>query len=243
MMKVKIQFETIAIAHSPYKEKFGVPRQPGLVPQAKGRVEMLPPFNRPEAVDGLQGYSHIWIHFIFDRSLREQWQPTVRPPRLGGNRRVGVFASRSPFRPNPIGLSVVRLERVVAEEDSVVLEVSGLDLVDGTPVLDIKPYIAYVDSIPDAVSGFAAAAPGKLFTVHFSTKALSQLATRKDGSTLQQMIEALLATDPRPAYIKDGQQQRVYGIRLYDFDLRWQVVNSVAEVLELAEADYFSAER
>lgn len=240
---MKIQFETIAIVRSPFKEKFGVPRQPGLVPQAKGRVEMLAPFNRPEAVDGLHGYSHIWIQFVFDRALRTQWQPTVRPPRLGGNRRVGVFASRSPFRPNPIGLSVVRLEHVVTEGGSVVLEVSGLDLVDGTPVIDIKPYLAYVDSIPDAVSGFAAAAPGPLCKVQFSSKALNQLTSRPDGKALREMIAALLATDPRPAYIKAGQQQRVYGIRLYDFDLRWQLVDGTARVLELAQPDHFSADR
>lgn len=124
-----------------------------------------------------------------------------------------------------------------------VLEVSGLDLVDGTPVLDIKPYVAYVDSIPDALSGFAAAAPGRLFNVHFSSEALNQLAARTDGSTLKPMIEALLEADPRPAYIKEGKQQRVYGIRLYDFDLRWRIVDGTAEVLGLAQPDHFSAER
>jgi len=239
---MKIQFETIGIVQSPYKEKFGVPRQPGLVPQAKGSVELLPPYDCAEAVAGLEGYSHIWIQFLFDRSLREQWQPTVRPPRLGGNRRIGVFASRSPFRPNPIGLSVVRLERVVTERGGVLLEIAGLDLVDGTPVLDIKPYVAYVDSIPDADSGFAAAAPDSLFKVHFSSRALEQLAQRPDGETLRELIQALLETDPRPAYIGSGRQQRVYGIRLYDFDLRWRIVDGAAEVLELAQLDHFSAE-
>ena len=239
---MKIEFETIGIVRSPYKEKFGVPRQPGLVPQAKGRVELLPPYNCVEAVSGLEGYSHIWLQFVFDRSLCERWQPTVRPPRLGGNRRVGVFASRSPFRPNPIGLSVVQLERVVSEGGEVTLEIAGLDLVDGTPVLDVKPYVAYVDSIPGASSGFAAAAPGPLFRVHFSSKALNQLAARPDGKTLGEMIRALLETDPRPAYIKDGRQQRVYGIRLYDFDLRWRIADGAAEVLELAQPNHCSAE-
>ncbi len=230
---MKIQFESIGIVHSPYKEKFGVPRQPGLVPQAKGSLELLPPFNRPEAVIGLEGYSHIWIQFLFDRNRREKWQPTVRPPRLGGNTRVGVFASRSPFRPNPIGLSVVRLERVVNNENGVILEVSGLDLVDGTSVLDIKPYVAYVDSIPDAASGFAATAPSPLLKVSFSYAALKQLAARPDEAELKPLITGLLETDPRPAYIKEGRQQRIYGIRLYDFDLRWRVVDEAAEVLEL----------
>ncbi|MCB1881075.1 MAG: tRNA (N6-threonylcarbamoyladenosine(37)-N6)-methyltransferase TrmO [Gammaproteobacteria bacterium] len=239
---MKIELQTIGLVHSPYKEKFGVPRQPGLVPQAKGSVEMLPPFNRPEAFVGLQGYSHIWLQFIFDRALRARWQPTVRPPRLGGNRRVGVFASRAPFRPNPIGLSVVRLEGVSTEAGSVLLKVSGLDLVDGTPVIDIKPYLAYVDSIPDAASGFAAPASASLCRVRFTSRALNQLAARPDGETLKEMITALLAADPRPAYIMDGRQQRVYGIRLYDFDLRWQLVDGVAQVLELAQPDHFSAE-
>jgi len=240
---MNLQFETIAVVHSPYKEKFGVPRQPSLVPQARGSVELLPPYSCAEAVAGLEGYSHIWIQFLFDRSLRQRWQPTVRPPRLGGNRRVGVFASRSPFRPNPIGLSVVRLERVIADTGGVVLEISGLDLVDGTPVLDIKPYVAYADSVPGAVSGFADAAPGPVFEVRFSARARNQLAERSNGGEISEMIRALLATDPRPAYIKQGRRQRVYGIRLYDFDLRWRVAGEVAEVLELARPDYFSAER
>ncbi|MCB1751844.1 MAG: tRNA (N6-threonylcarbamoyladenosine(37)-N6)-methyltransferase TrmO [Gammaproteobacteria bacterium] len=240
---MKIEFDTIGIVHSPYKEKFGVPRQPGLVPQARGSVELLPPYACVEAFAGLEHCSHIWIEFIFDRSPHGRWQPSVRPPRLGGNRRVGVFASRSPFRPNPIGLSVVRLERIVTDKGGVILEIAGLDLVDGTPVLDIKPYIAYVDSVPDAVSGFAAAAPGACFRVQFSAKALQQLAARPDGETLKEMISALLETDPRPAYIKAGREQRVYGIRLYDFDLRWRIADGTAEVLELAPPDHFSAER
>jgi tRNA-Thr(GGU) m(6)t(6)A37 methyltransferase TsaA len=237
---MKFQFRAIAIVHSPFKEKFGAPRQPGLVPEARGSVELLPPYACAEAVAGLEGYSHIWLQFVFDRSQRERWQATVRPPRLGGNRKVGVFASRSPFRPNPIGLSVVRLERVVEQQSGVVLEVSGLDLVEGTPVLDIKPYITFVDSIPDAIAGIAPAAPDPVFEVHFSAKALNQLAARTDGENLRRMITALLETDPRPAYIGEDRPQRIYGIRLYDFDLRWRALGEVAEVLELA---YFSADR
>ncbi|MCP5416711.1 MAG: tRNA (N6-threonylcarbamoyladenosine(37)-N6)-methyltransferase TrmO [Chromatiaceae bacterium] len=240
---MKFEFEPIAIVHSPFKEKFGVPRQPGLVPQARGRVEFLPRFASAEAVAGLPGYSHIWIQFLFDRTQHEGWQPSVRPPRLGGNRRVGVFASRSPYRPNPIGLSVVRLERVVTDGSGVVLEISGLDLVDGTPVLDIKPYIGFVDSIPDATSGYAVVRPDALLQVHFSPLALGQLAARQDGELLLQMIRRLLETDPRPAYIQEDRQDRVYGFRLYDFDLRWRVGVGCVEVLELVQSPHRSAER
>lgn len=232
-----IQFETIGVVHSPYKEKFGVPRQPGLVPQAQGSVELLPPCNRPEAVKGLEGYSHIWIQFLFDRNQGGGWQASVRPPRLGGNRRVGVFASRSPFRPNPIGLSVVKLDRVQAEPGRVVLEISGLDLVDGTPVLDIKPYVAYVDSIPGARSGFAATAPAADLVVRYSAFAEGQLQRRDDGAALRSLIDALLASDPRPAYRQSELSNRVYGIRLHDFDLRWRLDDAGVEVVELAAPD------
>ncbi|MCB1758523.1 MAG: tRNA (N6-threonylcarbamoyladenosine(37)-N6)-methyltransferase TrmO [Gammaproteobacteria bacterium] len=229
-----IQFETIGIVHSPYKEKFGVPRQPGLVPQAHGSLELLPPYNRAETVIGLEGYSHIWIQFLFDRNPHGEWQPTVRPPRLGGNRRVGVFASRSPFRPNPIGLSVVKLERVALERGGVTLEISGIDLVDGTPVLDIKPYLAYVDSIPEARSGYAESAPVADLEVRFSPLAERQLQQRQGGGALKVLIEGVLASDPRPAYRRSEQHGRVYGVRLHDFDLRWRLDEHGVEVVELA---------
>jgi tRNA-Thr(GGU) m(6)t(6)A37 methyltransferase TsaA len=226
------QFEPIGIIHSPFKEKFGIPRQPGLVPEARGVLELLPPCNRPETVSGLEGYSHLWLQFVFHQALREEWQPTVRPPRLGGNRRVGVFASRAPFRPNPIGLSVVTLERVIADQTGVRLELSGIDLVDGTPVLDIKPYVPYVDSIPDARSGFAPAAPAPTLPVRFSEKAEQQLRERPDGAELRTLIIRLLELDPRPAYQEEA-AERLYGFRLYDFDLRWRVEDGCVKVVEL----------
>lgn len=225
-------FEPIGIVHSPYKEKFGIPRQPGLVPEAEARLELLAPYNRPEAVDGLDGYSHIWIQFVFHQTIRDQWQPMVRPPRLGGNKHVGVFASRSPFRPNPLGLSVVRLDSVNATDGKVELMLSGVDLLDGTPVLDIKPYVAYVDSIPDARSGFSPASPDTVFEVQFSPRAEAQVQARSEEN-LRAFIINLLAIDPRPAY-SSSQPDRVYGIRLYDFDLRWRVTGGLIEVLELA---------
>ena len=231
---MKRELETIGIIHSPFKEKFGIPRQPGLVPQVRATLQLLPPYDRPEAVAGLEGYSHVWIQFLFHRAMQRPWQPTVRPPRLGGNRRVGVFASRSPFRPNPIGLSVVGLRQVRCEQGRVELLLTGVDLLDGTPVLDIKPYVAYVDSIPGARSGFAPAAPEARLEVRFSAVAEAQLEGRRDAGELRSVIRDLLALDPRPAYAGDGDGDRVYGIRLYDFDLRWRVQEGRVEVLELA---------
>ncbi len=230
---MKFEFEPIGFIHSPFKQKFGIPRQSGLVPEIKASLELVAPYNNTDAVAELDGYSHIWLQFVFHQAQREQWQPRVRPPRLGGNRSVGVFASRAPFRPNPIGLSVVRLERVVTDGGRVTLDLSGVDLMDGTPVLDIKPYLPYSESIPDARSGFAPTAPDAQLAVRFSELAESQLADRGDGADLCQLITRVLELDPRPAYAEeDG---RVYGFRLYDFDLRWQMDGDEIVVLELAE--------
>jgi tRNA (adenine37-N6)-methyltransferase len=225
-------FEPIGFIRSPFKEKFGIPRQPGLVPEIRAQLELVPPFNQPEAVAELEGYSHIWIQFVFHQVLGQKWQPRVRPPRLGGNRRVGVFASRSPFRPNPIGLSVVALEQVVVDGERVALELSGVDLLDATPVLDIKPYVAYVDSIPNAASGFAPEAPETRLAVQFSPQAESQLESRGDAVELRALITRLLELDPRPAYA--AEEGRVYGFRLYDFDLRWQVDGEQVLVVSLS---------
>lgn len=146
----------IGTIHSCFKEKFTIPRQPGLVKQAKATLELIEPYNRKEAVRGLEEFSHIWVVFVFHKNeSRGQWKPTVRPPRLGGNKRVGIFASRSPHRPSPIGMSAVKLEGIEESKDKILLHLSGVDLLDGTPVLDIKPYIGYADSIEDSYDGFA----------------------------------------------------------------------------------------
>ena len=226
-------FHAIGVIHSPFKEKFGIPRQPGLVPEAEANIELLHPFDRPEAFSGLEHYSHIWVQFVFHRAAKEGWQPTVRPPRLGGNVRVGVFASRSPFRPNPIGLSVVEL-RSVDTTGGVSLRIAGGDFLDGTPVLDIKPYVEYVDSVAGTRRGYAPEAPGAELEVRFSPAAERQLEARKDGATLRVVIGRVLAADPRPAYRRGETTDRVYGMRLYDFDLRWCVREWGIEVLELA---------
>lgn len=161
----KFCFEPIATIHSPFKEKFGTPRQPGLIPAARGIFELVPPYNTPETVRALETFSHLWLLFVFDRCSDAKWHPTVRPPRLGGNARVGVFASRSNFRPNPIGQSVVQLDSVDCAEDGVKLHVSNFDLLDQTPILDIKPYVRYADSLPDAQCSYAPEPPAALSQV------------------------------------------------------------------------------
>jgi len=224
----------VGIVHSPFKEKFGIPRQPLLVPEAKATLELLAPYDRMDALTGLEDFSHIWLTFIFHHSIREQWQPRVRPPRLGGNRSMGVFASRSPFRPNPIGLSVVALDGISTQNGKVELLLSGIDILDGTPVLDIKPYLPYVDSIPDAKAGYAFASPQANKQVRFSEQVNKQLQQRDDGVELKSLIKGLLAFDPRPAYKKASQPDRIYGMQLYDFDLKWRVMDGVVEVVGLA---------
>ncbi len=234
------QFQTIGIVHSCYKEKFGIPRQPGLVEVAEATLELLPPYNRPEAVKGLEAFSHIWISFVFHGVSQEGWRPTVRPPRLGGNQRLGVFATRSTHRPNSIGLSVVEMVGIDCTEGKVILHLKGADLLDGTPVLDIKPYIPYGDSIPDARAGFAAEAPRPRLQVLFS-EAAKEVCLQQQGRypLLQRLIEDVLAQDPRPAYQADRAGDRVYGFRLYDLNIRFCVDDPVAEVTAI---EVFSGE-
>lgn len=225
-------FEAIGIIHSPYREKFGIPRQPGLV-AAEATLELLPPYNRAEAVRGLEEFSHIWLSFVFHAIRQQEWRPMVRPPRLGGNRRVGVFASRSTHRPNPLGLSVVELTGIDTEAGRVVLRLKGADLLDGTPVLDIKPYIPYADSITDARAGFAPEAPARLEVV-FTPSAQQQCdmhAGQHRG--LEPLIREVLAQDPRPAYKPEDDAQREYGVALYDLNVRFRIAGGCAEVIAI----------
>ncbi|MDQ5908245.1 MAG: tRNA ((37)-N6)-methyltransferase TrmO [Pseudomonadota bacterium] len=222
----------IGMIHSCFREKFGIPRQAGLVPEARATLELLPPYHSPEAVRGLEGFSHLWLIFVFHGIPAGQWQPTVRPPRLGGNQRLGVFATRSPFRPNPIGLSAVRLERIETEQGRVVLHLSGVDLLDGTPVLDIKPYLPYSDHIPDAIGGFAPAAPEAMLNVEFSPSAEQFCAAWPHGD-LRALITQILRQDPRPAYRRETAVRQRYGMKLYDFDLHWEMRGATASVIDI----------
>lgn len=228
-------FQPIGVIRSCYKEKFGIPRQPGLVTASRATLELHAPYNCPEALVELEGFSHIWVIFVFHQAMRDNWKATVRPPRLGGNQRIGVFASRSPFRPNPIGLSAVALERIECKEGSCQLHLRGADLLDGTPVLDIKPYVPYADVLPEAKGGFAAQAPESQLTIRFSDAAEQQCAELEASGIpdLRMLIEQVLQADPRPAYCAEGDAGKTYGMRLYDFDVQWHVVGNVIEVLAL----------
>jgi tRNA-Thr(GGU) m(6)t(6)A37 methyltransferase TsaA len=190
------------------------------------RVELLPGFDLPEMVEGLEGFSHVWLSFVFHGCVAQGWRPRVRPPRLGGNQRVGVFASRAPFRPNHLGLSVVELLGIDTGQ-GVSLRVRGADLLDGTPVLDIKPYVPYTDAVPEARAGFAPEAPAARLVVRFSDQARAALA---DDEQLGRLVSGVLAQDPRPAYQADD-PQRVYGVRLGDVNVRFRVANGEALVV------------
>lgn len=224
-------FNSIAIIHSPFKEKFGIPRQPSLVPAARLTVELLPPYNQPDAVRGLAEFSHIWLTFVFHQTAHKTWQPLVRPPRLGGNIKAGVFATRSTHRPNPIGLSLVELLNVSTTNGKVILTIGGADLLDGTPVLDIKPYIPFIESQPQARAGFVDGPP-PLLEVRWASNARQQLASLPcPPERLEALIEQVVAQDPRPAYQNDP--IRLYGIRLYDYDVRFRINHNTATIVEI----------
>lgn len=216
---VSCQFSPVGVVHSCYRTKFGIPRQSGLIGQAEGAIELLPPYNQPNIIRGLETFSHIWIIFLFHQNLRDGWKATVRPPRLGGDRRLGVFATRSSFRPVPIGLSAVKLEGIEQRpHGKLLLNVSGLDLVDGTPVLDIKPYLPYADAIAEATGGFAPDAPECTLAVSISPEAEAVLKRR--GSRFRELCLRVVAGDPRPAYQRiPGREYQCY---LEDCEVVWK---------------------
>ncbi|MEN4768651.1 MULTISPECIES: tRNA (N6-threonylcarbamoyladenosine(37)-N6)-methyltransferase TrmO [Duffyella] len=217
-------FEQIGVIHSPWKEKFAVPRQPGLVADGGGELHLQAPYNQPEAVRGLESFSHLWLLFVFHQTQSAGWRPTVRPPRLGGNARMGVFATRSTFRPNPVGMSLVELKAVRCEGNQVILQLGSLDLVDGTPVIDIKPYLPFAEALPDARAGFAQLPPAAAMPVAFSEHALKQIADEQARFPhLQRFIHDVLAQDPRPAYRKGDEPDREYAAWLLDFNVRWRI--------------------
>lgn len=207
----------IARIHNDFKEKFGIPRQSGLSGGLESRIVFEPEYRNPEALRGIEGYSHLWLIWEFSEAKREIWSPTVRPPRLGGNKRVGVFATRSPYRPNPIGLSSVKLERMEQTRDEgTVLIVRGADLLDGTPIYDIKPYLAYSDSHPDAIGGFADPVRNYALKVDFCKELLSKVHISKQKALIE-----ILEQNPRPSYQNDP--QREYGMRFADYEIFFKV--------------------
>ena len=217
------------IAHikTDFPTKFGIPRQSGIVASLQGRIIFEPDYRIAEAVRGLEEFSHIWLIWEFSEAVRDTWSPTVRPPRLGGNVRKGVFATRSPFRPNPIGLSSVKLEHIEIDPKlGPVLHVSGADLMDGTPIYDIKPYIAYTDSHPEAISGFASKPAEYLLEVNFTKELLEKVAPEKRKSLI-----SVLAHDPRPQYQDDP--ERVYGMEFGGMEVKFRVENRQLIVLEV----------
>lgn len=224
-----ITMHTIAHIHTDLPEKFGVPRQSGLVPQLQGTIVFEPEYRNPDALRGLESFSHLWLIFRFHRAEREGWSPTVRPPRLGGNRRMGVFATRSPFRPNNLGLSCVKLEGVSRDEKlGPVIRVSGADLVDGTPILDIKPYLPYADCPRDATGGFTDPLEAEPLEVECDEALLEGLEAQQRAGLM-----GVLACDPRPRYQEDP--ERVYGLTFAGKNVKFTVRDRVLTVLAVEE--------
>ena len=223
--------KTIAKIHTEFPTKFGIPRQSGIIDTLQGTIVFEPEYRNPEAVRGLEEFSHLWLIWEFSEAVRDTWSPTVRPPRLGGNVRKGVFATRSPFRPNPIGLSSVKLERIETDPKlGPVLHVSGADLMDGTPIYDIKPYIAYTDSHPEAVCGFASKLAESLLNVDFPD-ALLQIVPE----TQRDSLVAVLEHDPRPQYQDDP--ERIYGLAFGNWEVKFNVKGTTLTVNQISPRD------
>ena len=222
-----MEMKPIAYIHNDYTAKFGIPRQSGLLEQVESTIVFEPEYRNADALRGIEGYSHLWLVWIFSEAIRETWSPTVLPPRLGGKTRMGVFATRSPFRPNPIGLSSVKLLGVeLHTKVGPVIHVAGADLMDGTPILDIKPYLPYTDSHPDAIGGFADPVRDYALEVVFPEEWMAQVPQR-----LREPVLGLLAQDPRPSYQNDP--ERVYGVAFGGYDFRFRVDNCVLTVCEV----------
>ena len=225
-MKDNITLNIIARIKTDFPTKFGIPRQSGLIPELKGKIIFEPEYRNNTALRGLEGFTHLWLIWKFSEAVTDEWSPTVRPPRLGGNKRVGVFATRSPFRPNPIGLSSVKLERIIENTpDGTVLEVSGADLLDGTPIYDIKPYIPYTDSHPEATGGFSEDVFHKKLDIVFE-KGLLELP-----KGVYEPIFKILESDPRPAYQDNG--DRIYSFEYANFNIKFKVSDNILTVTDI----------
>ncbi|WP_146449542.1 tRNA (N6-threonylcarbamoyladenosine(37)-N6)-methyltransferase TrmO [Vibrio kanaloae] len=224
--------EPVGFIESPYKEKFAVPRQPRLVPTSSSRIRLVDSANCLESVRNIEQFSHVWLLFMFDKNLEAGWKPTVRPPRLGGNERIGVFASRATFRPNGTGMSAVELKGVSQEKGQTWVDLGSVDLVDGTPIIDIKPYIPYSDSIPDALAGFAADEP-EVLDVNFSQQAQAKLVQHPQGHHIIQVVKEVLGQDPRPAYKKGKPDSKEYAVNLFDLNVKFVVETLFINVTDI----------
>ncbi|MBO5019113.1 MAG: tRNA (N6-threonylcarbamoyladenosine(37)-N6)-methyltransferase TrmO [Clostridia bacterium] len=223
----KSDLKIIARIKTDFPTKFGIPRQSGLIPELQGKIIFEPEYRKPEALRGIDGYSHLWLLWDFSEVSAENWSPTVRPPRLGGNKRMGVFATRSPYRPNPIGLSSVKLEKITEDPKlGTILHISGADLMNGTPIYDIKPYIAYTDSHPDATGGFSDDVFENTLSVDFPDNLKNQLSEMQINALLK-----ILESDPRPAYKADG--DRIYSFEFGDFNIKFSVNQNILTVLSV----------
>lgn len=226
-MSEKLEFSVIGKIYTDFPDKFGLPRQSGIVPSLRGKIIFEPEYRSYSAVRELEGFSHIWVIWNFSKSDKKDWSATVRPPRLGGNKRVGVFATRSPYRPNPIGMSALKLERVENHSEyGPVIYVSGIDIADGTPILDIKPYLSFADSFPDATDGFADKVKENLLKVDIPKELIKDLSTETVDS-----LYGILAEDPRPHYHKNS--DRVYGFSFAGLEVKFVVEDNLLTVIEI----------
>ena len=219
-----INLKPIGVVHSPYKQKFAIPRQPNLVPTGRGTIELFSDFTDLNCLRGIEHFSHLWVLFFFHATAERGWSSTVQPPRLGGRRKVGVFASRSPFRPNPIGISVLKYRDHVLFEGKVCIEVQGIDILDGTPVFDIKPYIPYADALEDANGSYANTKPAADFEVSFTNEVEYKLKELEGNfPKLKTFISQVLSQDPRPPWRAKYSDSKQYGMTLFDFNIKWEV--------------------
>lgn len=233
-----IQIQPIGHIHSPYKQKFAIPRQANLVAEAQGEVVLVDSFTDTNSVRELENFSHLWLLFYFHETAAQGWTPTVQPPRLGGKERVGVFASRSPFRPNAIGMSAVKnLGYQYQDQDGkLVIRVGGIDLLHGTPIVDIKPYLPYADCLPEASGGFASEVPGQPLKIDFSAQAESSLQRlTAQHPELRNFVIAVLQQDPRPAWRVKEIDNKQYGMTLYDLNIKWQVDADTIQVIQIEQ--------
>lgn len=220
-----LTIEYIGKAYTPYNEKFAIPRQPGIVTHAAGHIELFDQQQASQMLQGIEQYSHIWVIFGFHATAPHGWKAMVRPPRLGGNKKMGVLATRSTYRPNPIGMSVVKLDGISQRESKTLINISGMDLLNETPIIDIKPYVPYADALTNATSSFAQEADSTI-NVTFSSTALTAIEHfDAQHKNLKALITQVLAQDPRPAYKKDQDDKKRYGMNLYQLNITWHMIN------------------